>query len=82
MLATTEPYTLARHIRLRDLDLSTPAGEADLQKRIAANPTAVCAKLSELYPNIYTSTRRCEKGAVQDAMIQVRAAVARAGRQS
>jgi len=77
-----EYYALARHVSYQDLDLSTPAGNAALRQRIAANATAVCTRLSELYPNVFTSLRRCEKDAVQDAMIQVRAAVARAGRQS
>jgi UrcA family protein len=77
-----EYHALARHISLRDLDLSTPAGAAALQQRVAANATAVCSRLSELYPEVITSLRRCEKDAVQDAMIQVRAAVARAERHS
>ena len=77
-----EYHALARHISLRDLDLATPAGAAALEQRVNTNAAAVCARLSELYPTVFTSLRRCEQDAVQDAMVQVRAAVARAERRS
>jgi UrcA family protein len=73
-------HALARHVSYGDLDLTTPAGAADLAKRVADSANAVCARLGKLYPNDFTSVEECEQGAVKQAMVRVRAAVARAER--
>lgn len=75
-----ELYALSRHVSYSDLDLSTPAGAADLQARVIEVAGAVCARLGALYPSVFTSERRCEKDAAIDALAQVHAAIARAGK--
>ena len=75
-----EYHALARHVDYRDLDLSTPAGAADLHKRVAESAIAVCARLGELFPKDYTTDEQCQQEAVKAAMVQVRAAIAKAGK--
>lgn len=75
-----EYHALARRVNYRDLDLSTPAGAADLQKRVAASASAVCVRLGALFPKDYTTDEQCEQEAVKAAMVQVRAAIAKAGK--
>jgi len=73
-----EIHSLERHVRFNDLDLSTPAGIAMLEQRVTASANAVCAQLGELFPKDYTTDEECRQQAVQAAMVQVRAAIAKA----
>ena len=73
-----EIHSLERHVRFNDLDLSTPAGIAVLEKRVTASANAVCAQLGELFPRDFTTDEECRQQAVQSAMVQVRAAIAKA----
>jgi UrcA family protein len=73
-----EIHSLERHVRFNDLDLSTSAGIAVLEKRVTASANAVCAQLGELFPKDYTTDEECRQQAVQSAMVQVRAAIAKA----
>ena len=73
-----EVHSLERHVRFNDLDLATSAGIAVLEQRVKASANAVCAQLGELFPKDYTTDEECRQQAVQSAMVQVRAAIAKA----
>jgi UrcA family protein len=73
-----EIHSLERRVRFNDLDLSTSAGIAALEQRVTASANAVCAQLGDLFPKDYTTDEECRQQAVQSAMVQVRAAIAKA----
>lgn len=73
-----EIHTLERRVRFTDLDLATPAGVAELERRVSASANAVCAQLGQLYPRDFTTDEECRQHALQSATVQVRAAIARA----
>lgn len=73
-----EIHTLERRVKFSDLDLATPAGIAALEGRVAASASAVCAQLDQLFPKDFTTDEECRQAAVASAMVQVRAAIARA----
>ncbi len=73
-----EIHSLERRVRFNDLDLSTSAGIAALEQRVKASANGVCAQLGELYPKDFTTDEECRQQAVQSAMVQVRAAIAKA----
>jgi UrcA family protein len=73
-----EVYSLERRVRFKDLDLATPDGIAALEQRVRAAADAVCAQLGEWYPKLFTTDKECRQRAVQSAMVQVRAAIAKA----
>ena len=69
-----EEVTLSRHVGYQDLKINTPAGAAELDKRIDATAREACHQLKTLYPLDMgdTDNRRCVSDAVQGAMQQVR----------
>jgi UrcA family protein len=75
-----EQVQLSRHVGYSDLDLSTPAGQAALEKRIKAVAQEACKQLQTLYPleQWDTSNSTCVADAVQQAMQQAKAAAAAA----
>jgi UrcA family protein len=73
-----EIHSLERRVRFNDLDLSTPAGIAVLEQRVTTSANAVCAQLGEWFPKDYTTDEECRQQAVESAMVQVRAAIAKA----
>jgi UrcA family protein len=77
-----EQVQLSRHVGFSDLDLSTPAGQAALEKRIKAVAEEACKQLKTLYPleQWDTDNRTCVADAVQHAMEQAKAAAAAASK--
>src|SRR5271156_5013793 len=73
-----EQVQLSRQVGYSDLDLSTPAGQAALEKRIKAVAQEACKQLKTLYPleQWDTDNRTCVADAVQKAMEQAKAAAA------
>jgi UrcA family protein len=69
-----EQITLSRHIGYQDLKLNTPAGAAEVEKRVEATAQEACNQLKALYPldMVGTDNRRCVSHSVQGAMQQVR----------
>jgi UrcA family protein len=67
-----EEVSLSRHVGFRDLDLTSPAGKAELDKRINAVAKEACNQIEKLYPleQWDTDTRTCIEGAVKGAMSQ------------
>jgi UrcA family protein len=65
--------SLARQVSYADLNPSTPAGAAELTKRINAAAEDVCKNLDAAYPETRLSGHTCTKIAVKDAMRKVRA---------
>jgi UrcA family protein len=62
--------SLTRKVGFRDLDLASPSGKVELDKRIKAVAKEVCNQLKTLYPleQLDTDTRTCIADAVQGAM--------------
>jgi UrcA family protein len=56
-----------------DLNPNTPAGAAELKKRINDAAEEVCRKLDEVYPDSRPSGRTCTEITVKNAMRKVRA---------
>ncbi len=69
-----EQVTLTRHVSYRDLNLHTPAGTAELDRRIEATAKEACNQLKTLYPlDMWdTDNRQCINGAVGRAMQQAK----------
>jgi UrcA family protein len=77
-----EQVQLSRHVGCNDLDLSTPAGQAALEKRIKAMAEEACKQLKTLYPleQWDTGNRTCVADAVEQAMQQAKSAAAAASK--
>src|SRR5271170_4436143 len=77
-----EQVQLSRHVGYSDLDLSTPAGQAALEKRIKAVAQEACKQLQTLYPleQWDTGNRTCVADAVKQAMQQAKSAAASAAK--
>jgi UrcA family protein len=60
------------------LDLSSSAGAAALQKRVADAAKAACKELARQYPDSSTTDADCVKNATDKAMVKVNEAVAAA----
>lgn len=73
----SEHVTLAQSVAYDDLDLTTPAGSAELDKRVAAAARSACERLSQRYPIGTPDTVACRKLAMADAQGQIDAAKAR-----
>lgn len=66
--------TMSVHVPYRDLDMSTPTGVAELDKRVSEAARYICRQLEILYPNGSPDSFYCAKEAVSDAQPQVVAA--------
>jgi UrcA family protein len=77
-----EEVQLSRQVGFSDLDLSTPAGQAALEKRITGVAQEACKQLHTLYPldTWDTSEHTCVADAVNRAMAQAKAAAAAASK--
>jgi UrcA family protein len=77
-----EQVQLSRHVGYSDLDLSTPAGQAALEKRIKTVAQEACKQLKTLYPleQWDTDNSTCVADAVQQAMQQAKSAAAAASK--
>jgi UrcA family protein len=77
-----EEVSLSRHVGIRDLDLKTPAGKAELDKRIKAVAKEACNQIQKLYPleQWETDTRTCIDDAVKGAMAQEQTVLASSSR--
>jgi UrcA family protein len=73
-----EEVSLTRHVGFRDLDLNSPSGRAELDKRINDVAKEACKQLQQLYPleQWETDTDTCIANAVKNAKAQEQAIVA------
>ncbi|MGA2840630.1 MAG: UrcA family protein [Steroidobacteraceae bacterium] len=70
--SVVKEVSLAQHVSYGDLDLTTPAGAAELEKRVTAAAEAVCKKLGKVYPDSRPKGHSCTEITVKDAMHKVR----------
>jgi UrcA family protein len=77
-----EQVSLNRKVGFGDLTLSTPAGKAELDKRIKTVAKEACHQLSTLYPleNWDTDNRTCVADAIHNAMEQEQTITANASK--
>jgi UrcA family protein len=64
---------LSRAVNTADLDLATPAGMAELEKRVEQMSEALCKELDALYPLDESQSRDCTKAAIKQTMADVAA---------
>ena len=77
-----EQIQLTRRVAYGDLDLTSPAGKATLEKRIRNTAKAACEQLSTLYPleQWTTDNRTCIAEAIAAATTQEQTILAAASR--
>jgi UrcA family protein len=78
--APIELVQVIRRVSYKDLDIATPSGATELQKRIRATAQSACKQLDTLYPLERVDTTSCVKEAVNHSTAQVQAAIASAER--
>lgn len=80
--AVAQATSISLPINYSDLDLSTPDGVKELQRRITATATGICRELNSRFPpDLYWSVTQfqpgrkfdCVQNAVKDAMAQAMA---------
>jgi UrcA family protein len=65
--------SLTRHVSYADIDSSTPAGAAELKKRINDAAEDVCRRLDQLFPDSRPSGHTCTETTAKNAMRKMRA---------
>ena len=70
--------SLSVRVKFRDLDMSTPGGVAELDRRVAEATQYACRQLGILYPDARPEQRTCERETLSDTQPQL--ALARAVR--
>ena len=61
-----------RQVKAGDLDLTTPEGLAELEKRVSKAATEACTDIDRTHPNAQPDTYKCAKSATERTMSQVR----------
>jgi UrcA family protein len=61
-----------RQVKAGDLDLATPEGLAELEKRVSKAATEACTDIDRTHPNARPDTYQCAKSATNRTMSQVR----------
>lgn len=79
--APIENIALTRRVSYSDLDLRTHAGAQELEHRVRSTAKAACDQLDDLYPHTERYSADCTRKATDDAMAQVRVAIAAAEEQ-
>ncbi len=74
--APQERITLTWSVPFTDLDLSSPSGAIELERRVNARALAVCKELDKLFPLSPPGGTACVKEAVNGAMAQAKKAIA------
>ncbi len=79
-VGTSRVTTISRDIRVdfSDLDLKRTTDLYLLEERVNEAAQEVCEDLAEIFPDAQPSVEVCIRRAVEDAMVQVRAAARRA----
>jgi len=75
--APIEQMSLRAHVRYSDLDLATSSGAATLKSRVSDAARLTCRDLDKMYP-LSDADPQCALRTADDAMPQVKAAIARA----
>lgn len=78
--AVAQATSISQPVTYSDLDLSTPAGVKELEKRVTRTATDICRELNRRFPaDLYWSVTQfqpgrkydCVQSAVKDAMAQI-----------
>ena len=67
----TEEIKMSVRVPYRDLDMATPAGVVELDKRVEEAAVYVCRQLERMYPAGGPERRQCTRDAIDDAQPQV-----------
>jgi UrcA family protein len=76
--APIENVAVQRPVRFDDLDLRTPWGARELERRVSYTARVLCDRLDAMYPVAAPDNPPCYENAMGDAMGQAYAAIARA----
>lgn len=74
--ASTKLMSLSVRVKFRDLDMSTPAGVAELDRRVAEATEYACRQLGIMYPDARPDQRMCERetlGGTEPQLVMARA---------
>jgi UrcA family protein len=63
--APEQQVVLRRGVSTKGLDLATPAGQAELDKRVNETATALCKELDKMYPLTDPQKKDCVRDAVK-----------------
>jgi len=79
-----EELQLTRRVGYSDLDLASPSGAKELEKRIEQTAREACKQLDSLYPlEVWLTDREtCVKQAIDGAMAQAKTAIAAAAQKN
>ena len=80
--AAASAESISRNVSFRDLNLSTPAGVATLDQRIAATVGLLCGRPQGYYPPSFREVRRCRSEALAGVQAQRNMRIAAAQRSS
>ncbi len=58
---STKQMSLSVRVKFRDLDMSTAAGVAELDRRVAEATEYACRQLGAMYPDARPDQRMCER---------------------
>ncbi len=72
--SVVKEISLAQHVSYADLNLTTPAGVAELEKRITEAAEVVCKKIGRIYPASRPKGHTCTEITVKDALHKVQTA--------
>jgi UrcA family protein len=70
--APEQQVVLRRGVSTKGLDLSTPAGKAELEKRVTETATALCTELDRMYPLTDPQKKDCVRDAVKSGMAETK----------
>ena len=67
----TKTFTLSEGVGYKDLDLTSPVGVAELEKRVTTVAREVCLEIGKQYPDSKPDDAACAKAATKRAMAKV-----------
>jgi len=78
--APIDQVSLSYKVNHSDLDLTSGAGKATLEKRVREAANAACNEISRLYPDAKPGNAACVEAAVDAAMVKVHEVVSAAAK--
>ncbi len=68
---STKQMSLSVRVKFRDLDMSTPGGVAELDRRVAEATEYACRQLGIMYPDARPDQRMCERETLSGTQPQI-----------
>jgi len=68
--ASYKIFALTYGVKIAGLDLTTPAGAAEIEKRVNDAALAVCKEIGQQYPDSTPGDQQCAKQAAKKSMVK------------